>query len=158
MILVGVGVVVVLAIGGFVAKSMMYKSASVDYQQNLNGSQTYSNNEGSVTVGQNATMPSSWPADAPANYSGANIMYSGNSNPKGGSAGAMVSYTVSGASTQAVADYYKKTLVEKGWTVTGDANMSGQVIIGAEKDNRTIGISIADTGNGMITVTAGLEL
>lgn len=145
----GIGVVVVLGLVGFLASRTM-----------MNGTQTqtYSNNEGSVTVGTNASMPSAWPSDAPANYAGATIVFSGNSNPQTGKNGAAVSYTVTGTTAKAVADYYKNTLTSNGWTVEGSMDLGTQMVVGAKKDNRTFGASIVDGGNGTITVTAGLEL
>ena len=126
-------------------------------QQNLNGTQTYSNNEGSVTVGTGAGMPSGWPNDVPANYSGASIVYSGNLNPQTGQAGVVVSYTVQGATAQAVADYYKAGLISQGWAIEGDVNMAGGRTIVANKADKTFGVSIVEAG-GMVNVTAGLEL
>lgn len=155
---IGVGAVVVVAIVAYLAMKMMWAGAGVGYQQNLNGSQTYSNNEGSVTVGTNAGMPSSWPADAPANYAGATILFSGDSNPQTGKTGAAVSYTVTGTTAKAVADYYKNSLTASGWNMEGSMDLGTQMVIGAKKDTRTFGASIVDDGKGTVTVTAGLEL
>jgi len=127
-------------------------------QQNLNGTQTYSNNEGSVTVGTNAGMPSGWPNDLPSNYTGAHIIYSGNSNPQTGQAGAAISYTLQDASAQTVASYYQNGLTEKGWSIESNANMGGQIVIGAKKDGKTFAAIIIDSGDGTVTVTAGLGL
>lgn len=155
-IIIGVVVVAVLALG--LGMKMMWKTAGLDYQQNADGTQTYTNNDGTVTVGTGASMPSSWPADAPVNYAGAEILYSGNSNPQTGSSGAMVSYTVKNAKPADVALYYRQNLGTKGWTITGDAALNGQFIVGATKDTRTFAVSISDAANGVVTVTAGLEL
>ena len=151
------GVIVVLLIviiGFFVRPMMMFNKTS--YQQNPDGTQTYSNSEGTVTVG--ASMPSTWPSDVPANYTGAQIIFSGDSNPQTGKAGAVVSYTVHNTSIQAISDYYKSGLTAQGWHIEGTTNIGSQVIIGATKDTRTFGASIVDAGNGDITVTAGLQL
>lgn len=122
------------------------------------GNQTYSNSQGQVTTGPGAGMPSDWPSDAPANYSGAKILYSGSANPQAGRNGVAVSYTLQGVSVQNVADYYQNSLTAQGWKVVGNVNLGGQIIIGAKKDARTFGVSILDNGNGITTVTAGLEL
>ena len=102
------GIVVLLIAGWFLTRGSASVSG-VDVDNNLDGSKTYSNEEGSVTVGTTATMPSNWPADAPANFAGAAIVYSGTSNPQTGTAGSAVSYTVR-SSTASVADYYKQQL------------------------------------------------
>ena len=148
----------VLGIAWYASTQMMGKTASGDLQQNGNGSQTYSNNEGSVTTGANAKMPSTWPTDAPANYSGATIIFSGNSNPQTGKAGAVVSYSVQNVTPEAVASYYRQTLAAKGWKIAGDASVGKQLILGATKDTRTFAISISEATNNVVTVTAGLEL
>lgn len=149
--------VVVLGVAGYMGIKMM-SGFGGGYKQNMNGSQTYSNDEGSVTVGTGASMPSNWPSDAPANYVGATILFSGNSNPQTGKNGSAVSYTVSGASAKAIADYYKNTLGANGWVLEGTMDLGTQMVIGAKKDTRTFAVSIVDDGKGLVTVTAGLEL
>jgi len=139
------------------AGSMMGAASGVDVDRNADGSATYSNEEGSVTVGTMATMPSNWPSDAPQNFAGASIVYSGTSNPQTGNVGSAVSYTVR-ASAQSVADYYKQQLTSAGWTIAGTANMAGAMVVSATKDTRTFGAYISDTGDGNVSVTAGIEL
>ena len=152
-----VGGVVIVGIIGFIGMNYIPGLNGVKYQQNLNGTATYSDKNGTATIGTGASMPSSWPADAPANYAGAKITFSGNSNPQTGKPGAMVSYTVNEAN-QAVVEYYKNKLAEMGWTIEGNVNSGNQTIIGAKKDTRTFAISIMDDGTGTITVIAGLGL
>lgn len=153
-----IGVVVVLAIVGYVAMNMTRTSSDDNYQQNADGTQTYSNNEGSVTTGAGTGMPSSWPADAPLNYAGATIIYSGNSNPQTGKAGAVVSYSLKNVQPEDIASYYRQTLAAKGWKIAGDAYVGTQIILGATKDTRTFAISVSEYNNGVVTVTAGMEL
>ena len=154
-----IGAIVILLIVGVGAFYMLgWNKGGTNVQYGLDGTKTYSNNEGSVTVGNSATMPDNWPSDVPANYSGAKILYSGNTNPETGTKGAAVSYTVEGGSVQAITDYYKSGLAAQGWKLEGNADMGGQTIIGATKDTRTFGVSILNSGNGTITVIAGLEL
>ena len=150
------GIVVLLIVGWFLTRGSASISG-VDVDNNLDGSTTYSNEEGSVTVGTTATMPSNWPADAPANFAGAAIVYSGTSNPQTGTAGSAVSYTVR-SSTASVADCYKQQLTSAGWTIEATANIAGATVVSATKDTRTFGAYITDTGDGNVTVTAGIEL
>ena len=149
------GIVVLLIVGWFLTRGSASVSG-VDVDNNLDGSKTYSNEEGSVTVG-GGSMPDNWPGDAPANFAGATIVYSGTSNPQTGAAGSAVSYTAR-ASVQAVADYYKQQLTSAGWTIAGTANIAGATVVSATKDTRTFGAYITDTGDGNVTVTAGIEL
>ncbi len=150
------GIIILLIVGWFLTRGPASISG-VDVDNNLDGSKTYSNEEGSVTVGTTATMPSNWPADAPANFAGAAIVYSGTSNPQTGKIGSAVSYTARG-SAAGVADYYKTQLTSKGWKIEGTANIAGATVVSATKDTRTFGAYIADTGDGQVTVTAGIEL
>ena len=156
-----IGAVVVLALLGWLfmrgAGSLTGAASGVNVDRNADGSATYSTEEGSVSVGTSASMPENWPSDAPANYAGSSIVYSGNSNPQTGSAGAAVSYTTS-ASVSGVADYYKTQLTANGWTIQATANMGGATVVSATKDTRTFGAYITDTGSGNVSVTAGIEL
>lgn len=152
------GIVALLLVGWFLTRgagSMMGTAAGVGVDRNVGGSTTYTNSEGSVTVG-GGSMPDNWPSDAPAVYSGASIIYSGSTNPQTSQAGSAVSYTVN-ASVASVADYYKAQLASNGWSVESTANTGGATVLAATKDTRTIGVYIADTGSGTVTVTAGIE-
>ena len=129
----------------------------VDVDRSVDGSTTYTNDEGTVSVGTSASMPENWPSDAPQNFAGASIVYSGTSNPQTGQSGSAGSYTVR-ASASSVADYYKQQLASAGWTVQGTANMAGATVVSATKDTRTIGVYITDTGDGNVTVVAGISM
>lgn len=153
------GVIIVLLIGWFAMRSagfMAMRASGVDVDQHMDGSATYTSDEGSVTVG-GGSMPQNWPSDAPGNYAGASIQYSGSSNPQTGAAGAAVVYNVN-ASAQAVVDHYKAELGRNGWTVTATANTGAATVLSATKDSRSFGVYIVSTGNGAVSVTAGLEL
>ena len=156
-----IGGIALLLIGGWLltggAAKLVGGAQGVDVDRNLDGSTTYTNDEGSVTVGTSASMPANWPSDAPANYLGAAIVYSGTSNPQTGQEGSAVSYTVQ-ASVQSVVDFYRSQLAAGGWTVEASANVGGATVISATKDTRTFGAYIVDTGGGTVTVTAGIEL
>ena len=157
LIYVGVGILALAVLGGFASRMMggaAMRAAGVDINQNGSGATTYSNNEGTVTVGAGA-MPENWPADAPQNYSGATIQYSGASNPQTGKAGSAVVYMVK-ATAQGVIDYYKQQLGSNGWTIESTANAGGAMVLAAKKDTRTLGVYVVDAGNGSVTVTAGI--
>ncbi|OGG54241.1 hypothetical protein A2851_01065 [Candidatus Kaiserbacteria bacterium RIFCSPHIGHO2_01_FULL_53_29] len=152
------GIVILLLLGWVLmrgAPSMM-GAAGVNTDRNTDGSTTYSNSEGSVTVGA-TSMPDNWPSDAPAIYSGGTIQYSGSSNPQTGQAGSVVVYSAK-ATVSSVVEYYKAQLAQAGWTLEGTANSAGTTIISAKKDTRTFGISVADTGTGTVQVTAGIGM
>ena len=154
-----VGVVVVLAVLGFMGRMagfMVMRAAGVNIQPGADGTATYSNSEGSVTVGGNK-MPDNWPSDVPANFAGASIQYSGSSNPQTGRSGAAVVYTVT-ASASAVFEYYKAQLATQGWTIESTANMGAVSVLGAKKGDRTFGVSLTDAGNGSVQVSAGLDM
>lgn len=148
------GIVILLLLGWLVTRGL---GGVAGGSLNADGSTTYTNNDGSVTVGTSASMPANWPSDAPANYTGAAIVYSGTSNPQTGTSGSAVSYTVN-ASVQSVADYYKQQLTSAGWTIHGTTNVAGATVVSATKDTRTVGAYIAETGDGNVSVTVGIEM
>lgn len=153
------GIVVLLLLGWLVMRGfsgVAMNAAGVDVDRNLDGSATYSTEDGSVTIGS-GSMPANWPSDAPGIFAGAAITFSGESNPQTGALGSVVMYNVN-VSAQEVADYYKRELAARGWTVEGTMNASGTTVIGAKKDSRTFALSIVDTGVGSVQVTAGIEL
>src|SRR3989338_6672852 len=79
---IGIAVVAIIIIIGWGMKSSVRSMTGVDIDRNMDGSATYSNEQGSVTVGGNK-LPDNWPSDAPA-YKNATIQYSGTSNPQTG--------------------------------------------------------------------------
>jgi hypothetical protein len=103
-----------------------------------------------------ASIPSNWPDDVPT-YAGADIQYSGTSNPATGKSGAaMVFATKDSADT--VLAFYKEKLVANGWTIAAEANTNGMITLGATKDSRAFGMYIAPSGEGTeTTVTVGVE-
>ena len=158
-----VGVVVLVGLLWWIFSGMFAKSAAErafeaatggDVQYGADGTATYSNEEGSVTVGGGA-YPSNWPADAPQ-YPGGSIQYSGSSNPQTGEPGSAVVFQVSGTS-QSVAEYYSDKLASEGWTVEGTATVGVATTISAAKGGRTFGVYIADLGNGAVSVTAAVS-
>lgn len=134
-----------------------YFAPGLDVDRNIDGSTTYTNEEGSVTVGTGGNMPDNWPSDAPEAYTNANILYSGSTNPATGAAGSAVAYTVT-ASVDSVVEYYRSRLTAEGWTITATADAAGMKVITATKDTRTFGAYIGSDGQGNTSVTAGIEL
>ena len=153
-------VIIVLLLGWFLTRGMggiAGTMAGVDTDRNMDGSTTYTDDQGnSATVG-GGSMPENWPSDAPANFAGASIQYSGTSNPQTGEAGSAVVYTVN-ASSQAVADHYRSQLQSNGWKLENTANVGGATVLSASKGDRNMGIYITDAGEGKVSVTAGIEL
>lgn len=158
---IGLGILVLigLALIGFRGSGIgsAYFAPGADVDRNLDGSTTYSNNDGSVTVGSGASMPANWPSDAPTAYSGATILYSGATNPTTGESGSAVAYTTS-ASVASVVEYYDARLKAEGWTIVSSAQAAGAHVISATKDTRAIGVYIMADGQGTTSVTAGVQL
>ena len=154
------GVAILILIGWFLmrgADSMMGAATGTDVDQSMDGSTTYTDQEGNTATVGGTSMPDSWPSDAPQNFAGAVIAYSGTSNPQTGQAGSAVSYTVR-ASLSSVTDYYKQQLASSGWTVQATASVGGATVVSATKDTRTFGAYIVDTQNGSVAVTAGISM
>lgn len=157
---IGLAVLVLIILGfmfmGRGGPGSAYFVPGADVDRNLDGSTTYTTEDGSVTVGGGASMPDNWPSDAPAAYSGAQILYSGSTNPTTGAAGSAVAYTTT-ASVQSVVEYYNSRLKAEGWTITASADAGGMKVITATKDTRTFGAYIGSDGT-TTSVTAGIEL
>ena len=120
-----IGIVVLLGAGWFFTRGgsgapMMgglegfMAPEGVDVDRNMDGSATYSNDEGSVTVGKNS-YPDNWPGDAPK-YDNGEIQYSASSNQQTGDSGSVLSLVTSD-SPQKVVDFYKRELTSKGWKI-----------------------------------------
>lgn len=110
---------------------------------------------GSLEWGGNK-LPSDWPSDAPA-YPGATVQFSANSNPtdKGQNKSSSVMLE-SKDSALLVSDFYKKELVSKGWKIAGTYEVGGVYSMTAEKDTRTLVLSIAGSKNSTsISLTIG---
>ncbi len=155
IIIIIIVLVVLFGISKFFSRGsyMMPYGAGVGVDKNLDGSATYSNKEGSVTVG-GGTYPDNWPNDLPK-YSGAKIQYSASTNPQSGSAGSALAFTTAD-SAQKVLDFYKKELVAKGWSIEQTANIGQMTIISAKKGENTFGAQIVTGEDGQTTVTIGV--
>jgi hypothetical protein len=148
-------VVILLILGKFVMGGVGYSVNGVNVNRALDGSATFTNNEGSVTVGA-TKLPDNWPSDAPT-YANAQIQTAMASNPQTGQAGSAVVFTTSD-SAQTVADFYKKDLAAKGWKVEQTVSTGQGTMLGATKDTRTFGVYIVDSGDGKVSVTASVSL
>lgn len=153
-----IGLVLIGGIGYFAMNavknpSIQYNGVSVN--PNSDGSITYSNDEGTATIGA-SSLPDNWPSDAPS-YPNSKIVYSGSSNPQTGAEGAAVSFTTSD-SINDVVEFYKRELASNGWSIESTANVGTNTVLTAKKDTRTFGAYIGDMNNGQVTVTVGIEL
>lgn len=153
------GLYIVVAIIVIIILALLFGKKSLpngtEVQRSLNGETTYSNDEGSVTMG-GASMPENWPSDAPK-YPNTTIQYSGTSNPQSGQPGSALAFTTSDKASDVV-NFYKKELVAEGWTIEQTATVGTATTLAAKKDTRTFGVYIADVGNGQISVTVGISI
>lgn len=151
-------IVVVLLLGWFFSRGAWFlgsAASGVDVDRDLDGSTTYSNDEGSVTVGS-TSYPDNWPSDVPR-YGNGTIQFSGNSNPQTGASGAAVMFQTTD-NAQVVIDFYKTELTKNGWTIEGTVSANGALVLSAKKDTRTFGAYAVPSGDGKVSVTAGVEL
>jgi hypothetical protein len=156
------GIVVIIILGWIfsgrfarnAAERAIEKATGGDVEYNRDGTATYKTDEGTVTVG-GGSYPDTWPSDGPK-YPGAEITYSGSSNPQTGAAGAALVLTTSD-SPSAVIEYYKRELTSRGWKIESTASVAGATIISATKDGRTFGVWAADAG-GTTQVTVSVEM
>lgn len=152
-----IAIVVLAILIGFGMNSFGPKAIApgVDLERNLDGSATYTSEEGSVTIGANS-LPENWPSDAPKYGNGA-IQYSASTNEQTGDEGSAIVFMTSD-NASVVVEFYKKELASNGWTVEQTATIGAMTIISATKDERTFGVQITDAGNGQTTVTVGISL
>jgi hypothetical protein len=152
-----IAIVVIIIVWYFLRGSfgMIGGVNGVNIGQNLDGSATYSNAGGTVTVGGNA-LPANWPSDVPT-YANATIQYAGSSNPQTGEKGSAVVFMTSD-SAQKVVDFYKQALASKGWVVEQAATIGASTVLAANKDTRTVGVYIADAGSGKVSVTVSIAI
>lgn len=145
-----VGVVIVLAVGWYFTRGvgMPY---GVNMDRNMDGSATYSNDQGSVTVGTQ-TYPDNWPSDAPK-YANGQVQYSASSDQQTGGKGSMVMFTTSD-SPQTVSAFYKKELPVQGWKIEQTATINQMTVISGTKETMTFSVQIAVGDNNQTTVTA----
>lgn len=124
-----------------------------DLNLNADSTATYTNDQGSFST--TGSLPSNWPSDAPQ-YKG-DIVYSGYTNPteESDTSGASVSLTTKD-SVDAITAFYKQSLSDNGWSISGESNINGTEIISATKDNRTYSLSIAP-GEDVNSVTASIS-
>lgn len=154
-VIIVVVVIVLAGAGWFFSRGSVMTPAGVNIDRNIDGSATYSNEEGSVTVGANS-YPDNWPSDAPK-YNGAKIQYSGTSNPQTRQVGTAVVFATSD-DTQKVVDFYKKELPSNGWTIEQTATMGEMTIISAKKGNSTFAAQIVKTEDGQTAVTVAIGI
>ncbi len=128
--------------------------ADVDYKGD--GTVTINTNEGTFSTG--TKVPDNWPSDV-AVYPGSSVQYSGSSNQGGDGKLGFALLLASTDSPAKVAEYYNKSLVAAGWKINSTANFGGASIIGAEKDNRTLAITIGegDKGSSAINIAVGVK-
>jgi hypothetical protein len=120
-----------------------------------NGAMEVTNSEGTAKMQAGGSVPSDWPKDAPI-YAGATVTYSAAVSPTSGKPGNALLLTSNDSVTK-VSDFYKKELAAKGWTITAAMQSGEAMIIGATKDSRTLGISIAGAEEGQTAITIGIE-
>lgn len=164
-IIIIVSVVIVVGLLGMFGRGFFGKNATeraieratggnVDVDYNGNNTATYKTNDGSVSVGENVSLPSSWPSDVSI-MRGAKINYAVSSNPSTGSDGAGVMYSTTKSASEVIA-YYKIELPKQGWTIGNEVTMAGASMLSATKDKRSMSVSVGGDASGT-SVTIGVS-
>ncbi len=107
---------------------------------------TATTDQGSVAVGANVGLPADFPTDV---YVPDGQVITAVSDLQQNGVSATIQTTMSSSD---VIEKYKSELVRQGWTITTTANYGGTMMIGAQKDQRTLAVS-AMGGDGLTTVT-----
>jgi len=103
-------------------------------------------NEGSVEVGENVSLPSDFPSDVhviDGNITASTVM----SDIDGYSVTVQTDDSVTDAKEE-----YESQLVADGWEITMTFNLEGVATVGAQKDDRTVTISITDSDDGAMVM------
>lgn len=107
---------------------------------------TMETEEGIMQVGENSKLPADWPDDI---YVASGNITSSSSHQDG-------IFNVSIATDDSVSQVkedYENQLKSAGWNITMSMSIENSVIMGAEKDNRTVSISIGeDEGKTVIVI------
>ena len=156
------GILIIIILGGGISRwlarnateRVLEKATGVDIEYKSDGEATYSNEEGSVTVG-GTSYPDNWPSDVPK-YPNGEIFFSGSSNPQTGESGATVSFSTNDSPSE-VMDYYKRELTGSGWQIEGTATVAGMTTLNATKGESTFGVWAAES-EGSTQVTAGVGM
>lgn len=119
-------------------------NADVDIDNNSLKMET---DEGIIQVGENSELPADWPDDI---YVTSGEITSSASHQDG-------TFNVSLTTNKSVSEVktkYENELVSADWNITMTMSIDNSVIMGAEKDDRTLSISIAED-DGKTTVVIG---
>lgn len=149
-----IAVIILVGVGWFFMKGGVGVPTGIDVDRNMDGSATYSSNDGSVTVGAKS-YPDNWPGDAPK-YSNGQIQYSVSSNQQTGQNGSMITLTTSD-SAQKVVDFYKSELGANGWKIEQTANVGTMTVISATKGTMEFSVQVLNTDNKQTTITIAIS-
>lgn len=109
---------------------------------------TINTNAGTFTAGEEVDLPDNFPSDIHV-IDGTIKMTSETTEIEGFSISIEISKSVAAAKTE-----YEKQLVDDGWTITGMLDFTATATIMAEKDNRTVTVTIIEA-DGVVTVGIG---
>lgn len=167
IIIVVIAVVAIGALGmfarGFFGGSMAERAAERAIERAGGGNAdvdlqgdtaTFTSDEGSMTVGENVSLPDNWPSDVSI-MQGGKIYYAMSSNPSTGESG-MGAVFGTAQSANNVIGYYKTELPKQGWTIEGEFNVAGASVLSATKGDRSLSLSIVG-GDDETSVTIGVS-
>ncbi len=128
--------------------------AAMERETETNSSVGVVMNNDNDTIQTGTTLPGDWPTDVEI-YAGATISWSATTNQASGNAGSAVVFTT-GDSEQTVVDFYKKSMKDNGWTIQTTMQTGEGVVLVANKDERSLSLSVVRTDEGTTTVTLGV--
>lgn len=149
-----IGIVTVILFSGFfVFVKTRGNERTGDKLAMQDDSVAYETEDGKMTAGKD--IPSDWPSDAPL-YPRATVEFSEIANILIGDGGTAV-VLLSPADLQEVKNYYKTELPDQGWTVKNTMEAQGSVIYLAEKEGRTMSVTVTGT-DGAVQISLGLQM
>lgn len=119
---------------------------------------TIKTDNGEVSTGSNAKLPSSWPSSVPTPKD-ASLTYSTSSKSNGNESWAVTYQTSKDAMT--ASDAYKNTLTSAGWTISSDSNYNSDgktyASFTAEKGDLKVTCLALDGDDGKAALTVSVE-
>lgn len=126
---------------------------NADMNIKKDGSVDITTDEGTMSTG--TSMPKDWPTDIPR-YPDAAITYSATMNPVDTASVRMALVLATTDPRTDVQSFYEGALKNNGWTITNTMQGGQTVIMTAEKGERMLSLSIAES-DGQTSITLGID-
>lgn len=159
-ILLIVGGVVVIGVAGAIAAPLIIGNAiNTSLKEATGGSMSYDSNQFQVTggdenismqIGGNLSMPADWPSDVPGVYSNGKLQSVIAPTPNSKDIGGAVTYRISGVTSSTLTQYYVSQATNLGWRQ--DLNNYGPNTLAFTKGNLFLTVTMSQLGSNELAV------